>query len=156
MEDQRLTVLVVEADTDEQHRIQELMRQTGFSDHTVFAADPAHVMEAVIESTPPANPRMPDLILVNLLAQDPRSWDQVSLLKHEARLTQVPILALSDSDDAQLVQQAYRDGVTSLLLRPQSEAEWVPLFESLRLYWSRIVRLPYNGRRWISQTTGQR
>jgi CheY-like chemotaxis protein len=86
------TVLVVEDDADLNQSLDELLARQGF--RVVATRDPVEAWEAL-----QAGPR-PAAILVDLLTPRMQGADFVARLRRDARLSIIPLIAMSGDDDA--------------------------------------------------------
>ncbi|HYG69292.1 MAG TPA: response regulator, partial [Anaeromyxobacteraceae bacterium] len=86
------TVLVVEDDADLNRSLDDLLSRHGF--RVVAAHDPVEAWEAL-----QAGPR-PAAILVDLLTPRMQGADFVARLRRDARLSIIPLIAMSGDDEA--------------------------------------------------------
>lgn len=87
---------------------------------------------------------LPKLILQDLYLPDRADgWDLLLQIKAlPAPCSQIPVVILSSSDNRSDIEEAYRRGSSSYLVKPTSYEEWVTYFQQLREYWWETVTLP--------------
>ena len=88
--------------------------------------------------------RLPRMILLDSLrSQREETWRMLQYIKElPAPTNQVPVLLLGDGNDPAEVGEAYDRGVSSYLVKPDSEREWSACVQLIREYWWETVSLP--------------
>ena len=90
---------------------------------------------------------LPKLILQDLYL--PESAVGFSLLKDMRMLLggqqQIPILVMSSSDAEADIRQAYQQGASFYIIKPQTIPHWLSLSQSLRQFWWEQGVLPLPG-----------
>ena len=92
--------------------------------------------------------KLPKLVVMDLFM--PRREDGWLLLERVKSLpspgSQVPVILLSPSTEADDVREAYERGASSYLVKPSTADEWPAFMKMFRLYWWETVLLPANYR----------
>lgn len=87
---------------------------------------------------------LPTLILLDLyLPNRENGWRILEHIRQmPAPINQIPIVMLSNSNQRDDIAEAYQKGISSYLVKPTHEEEWVNYFQKLRSYWWETVTLP--------------
>jgi len=87
---------------------------------------------------------LPKLIIQDLyLPGRADGWNLLARIKAlPAPCDQIPVVILSSSDYRVDIDEAYRRGSASYLIKPTDFAGWLAYFQELRTYWWETVTLP--------------
>lgn len=94
--------------------------------------------------------KLPKLILLDILMPDRNDgWHILHRIKElPAPANQIPVVMLSYSNDDADVSASYDRGVSSYLVKPANDDEWLAYFYMLRKYWWETVSLPLTDYRY--------
>jgi CheY-like chemotaxis protein len=86
---------------------------------------------------------LPGLLLVSYKSLVKDSQTLFSELKKRNLRAYIPVIALSDTDEKNVIEEAYgKYSIASYLVKPEKPTEWQSLFDILVRYWFNEVTLP--------------
>ena len=80
--------------------------------------------------------RLPNLILVDLVMPVMDGFTAIEKLRTDNRLTHIPVIAITNSDDEDDVNRAYSIGARSYFVKPQGYHELVDMMATITTYWT--------------------
>ena len=88
--------------------------------------------------------KLPKMILLVASAGDSvTQWQILNAIKAISTLvSQIPVVIISETEEANDVREAYERGVASYLTKPKSDEDWSCYFQMMRAYWWETVSLP--------------
>lgn len=139
----RAKVLVIEDSADHWTLMKSAMQQC-LPEVTPVRVDTADQALELLDSWATQEWEMPKLILQDLyLPNRTDGWYLLEQIKaRPAPCNRIPVVMLSSSDYRTDIEEAYRRGSSSYLVKPTSFAEWLTYFQELRTYWWETVTLP--------------
>lgn len=90
----------------------------------------------------PATSPRPGLILLDLNMPGTDGHEVLADLKSDADLKTIPVLVLSSSSDSVDIEQCYRAGANSYVVKPVDLARFLEAIQRLKDYWLEVVVLP--------------
>ena len=139
----RAKVLIIEDNADHWTLIKKAMQQCLPEVESVRVDTPDQAL-VLLNNWSTQEWEIPKLILQDLYL--PNSVDGWYLLERikamPAPCKQIPVVVLSSSNHNVDIEEAYRRGSSSYLVKPTSFAEWLTYFQELRTYWWETVTLP--------------
>lgn len=88
-----------------------------------------------------AAPR-PALILLDLGLPGKDGQEVLAQIKHDADLSDIPIVVLSGSTDPYSIEECYRHGVSGYIFKPMSTHSFIENLHAFITYWLKAVILP--------------
>jgi DNA-binding NarL/FixJ family response regulator len=136
-----LKILIADDDQNFQELIARAIKKLGVSLANVsFVSNGEELMErleqsAVDETTNP----LPDLIVLDLIMPKMDGLKALELIKSNAKMSHIPVVTLTNSDDEETVNKAYSLGGHSYFLKPQTFKDLVDMVAVITTYWSGTV-----------------
>ena len=87
-------------------------------------------------------PRWPDVILLDINMPEKDGYEVLRELRGETATRLLPVVMLTTSDVPEHVDEAYRQGANSYIVKPSSIAEMKAFVEQFEAFWFRLARLP--------------
>lgn len=137
------TIVIADDDPEDCDLATEAMRLADMSNpvnivrdgHELISYLKNHV-DAEGERKPPA------IILLDLNMPRMNGHDALKQIKADPELSDIPIIVMTTSSNEADVEETYRLGAQSYLVKPGSFRELVEKFKHLRRYWFETVRRP--------------
>jgi CheY-like chemotaxis protein len=85
---------------------------------------------------------LPDLILMDINMPSLSGIEVLRSIKADASLRQIPVLMLTTSSLESDIQDSYRLGCSSYILKPSDVPQFSSLLAQLLHYWTRVATLP--------------
>lgn len=138
----RIPILVVEDNADQWLIIRSALSQC-FPEVEPIWVNTADQANIYLDGCSFDEVKLPRLILLDLYL--PRREDSLGLLvgvKAHPVYRQVPVIMLSESDEAEDIARSYAAGVASYIVKPTTYHQWLTCFYTFRRYWWESVKLP--------------
>lgn len=135
----RLTVLHIEDSANDALQV-ELALDSADPDWRKFAA--LHRVASVQQARPFLRDHRPHLVMLDLSLPGVSGHDFLGELKSDPATQQIPVVVLSNSNNAGDVDRAYRGFASCYLVKPDSFLTLVELMGDLKRFWMQRVRLP--------------
>ncbi|MGG6297527.1 hypothetical protein ACQ4M4_24290 [Leptolyngbya sp. AN02str] len=138
-------LLLVSSDSSDRHRVQSALALSNRSLDVRYVESSTSMLSYLNHQGDYSNPKQspePDLILFALDASDPDRWQALEQIKAHPVLSAIPIVVMASSILPSDVQHSYEIGVSSYLLKPNRDTEWLQMMETLSEYWFQVVELP--------------
>ncbi len=139
----RAKVLVIEDNVDHWTLMKNAMQQC-LPEVTPVRVDTPDQALALLSDWRTQEWEIPKLILQDLYLPDRTDgWFLLEQIKAmPSPCNQIPVVVLSSSDNRTDIEEAYRRGSASYLVKPTNFAQWLAYFQELRVYWWETVTLP--------------
>ena len=137
----KATILVIEDNADQWFMIRWALLE-GFPEvEAIWMQEPAQAMMYMDACQDPRD--LPKLILLDLyLPTRQQGWNVLSTLKSHHLYREVPVVMLSQSNDAGDIHESYALRVNSYIVKPGNYEKWLDCISSFRQYWWDAVTLP--------------
>lgn len=86
--------------------------------------------------------RKPKIIVLDLKLPKVNGLEVLKIVKEDPRLRQIPIVILTSSSEEPDLQESYRLGVNSYIVKPVEFEKFVEAVRVVGLYWSLLNQLP--------------
>ena len=139
-------VLVVEDNPDDAFLIRRAFKRAYPQDVELELVDDGEAAVAYLEAAEAAaaagNPRVPDLVLLDLKLPRMSGLEVLRWLRGRARLRRLPVVVLTSSRHRQDIDRAYDLGANSYLVKPVSTDAAREISSAMGLYWLRLNEPP--------------
>ena len=122
-------ILMLEDDPDDRIITGTTMTDLGFFTDLRFVNN-SHEFFSVLEKDD-----LPKLILLDYNSAPQNAVEILKTLKSKARLQHIPVVVLSETSSPKHVQECYRHGANSYIIKPSSIAETKEKIKSFFTYW---------------------
>ncbi len=109
-----LTILIVDDHATSRLKLSMAVKQLGHSVEN--AADGREALDAI-------RARIPDLVLLDLLMPEMDGYEVLEALRGDAALKNVPVIAISSTDDEESINRALKLGARSFIAKEFGAAE---------------------------------
>jgi CheY-like chemotaxis protein len=98
----------------------------------------------LLPEPPAADPDspVPDLVLLDLHMPRLNGREALRQIRQNDRFKHIPIIMLTNSSDERHIQELYRIGANSYIVKPSSFEAIVATLKQLKEYWFGIAKLP--------------
>jgi two-component system response regulator len=139
------TILFADADGDYRDMARDALLEGRSPSDLRFAGDGQDLMDYLLRrgthEDPILSPR-PALIVLDLRLPRLDGLEAVRAIKSNADLRRIPVVALTDGDDAAAVAAAYDAGINTYLAKPVTFLALVKLMKVFTAYWLDTAVLP--------------
>jgi len=97
-------------------------------------------------------PEAPSLVLLDLNLPGTDGREVLSLIKADARLKLLPVVVMTSSSDPADIDDCYRQGANSYVVKPVKYDAFISAITLLRDYWFDLARLPRTDRAYIGKS----
>jgi CheY-like chemotaxis protein len=87
---------------------------------------------------------IPSIILLDLNLPGTDGRDVLTELKRHDKMSRIPVLVLTTSNDPRDMSIAYRNGASGYLVKPVNLSRFKQMIEQVWKYWFEAVTLPYS------------
>ncbi|NUM44105.1 MAG: response regulator [Anaerolineales bacterium] len=130
-------ILIVEDNSSELELALYALKKHHIANHIVVLRDGAEVIEYLFgkgdEVPPPA--KIPKLILLDLKLPKVNGIEVLRRIKAEPRLQTIPIVVMTSSRQDQDLEECYRLGVNSYLVKPVNFDQFSEAIRQVGFYW---------------------
>lgn len=138
-------ILIVDANAEHRELIAQTLRENGIRNPVEAVTRASEARELLVrefERPLELAPRKPTLVLLDATVAKEEAIGFVEWLRTQPRLRRVPVIAMMEKQDQELLQLLYRAGVNSVLLKPFEPAKLRELIKSINGYWVLMVERP--------------
>jgi CheY-like chemotaxis protein len=139
------TILFADPDPDYRAMARDALLEGRSPSSLRFATDGRDVLDYLYRrgahEDPLQSPR-PALIVLDLGVPDLAGLDAVRAIRSNPDMRRIPVIALTDSTDPELVGRAYDAGVSTYLAKPVTFLALVKLMKVFTAYWLDTAELP--------------
>ena len=140
-----LNLLVADDSQVDRFLLQRAFDETGVALRALFVVDGQEVLD-YLKGVDGFGDRqehpLPALIILDLKMPRLNAFDVLKWLKSQPDHHNTPVMILTDSDDAQDINRAYRMGVSAYVRKPSRASEIPDLVRAIENFWHRFVKLP--------------
>jgi PleD family two-component response regulator len=137
---QSKTILIIEEDNSQRAHFNEYVdKRFGVS---LIIKENCQTALAYLQNVQQTHAALPSLLLVNyqdILMTGQMLFDELKKINLRGCL---PVIALNDTDDKAIIDEAYNRGVASYFIKPTERQAWHSFFTLLIRYWFEEVTLP--------------
>ena len=128
-------ILLVEDNPDDEFLTRDALRTGGVQHEVVVARDGAEALDWIFSSEAAAQPRIPDLVLLDLKLPKMSGFDVLERIRGNSRTRGLPVVILTSSSEIQDIQRSYATGANSYVRKPVNFSEFVRAVQALGVYW---------------------
>jgi len=132
----KLKLIIVENDSDEQVFMKEGFDETGLYDIIALLRNGDELFEFLETNKQP----LPDLILSDLNMPGKNGYDILEMIKQDEVLSQIPVVITSTSFHKSSIEKCLLLGATEYMIKPETFNEYKPFAK--KLY--EIIKRPIN------------
>lgn len=132
---QQVDILLVEDNDEDAELTQRALKKHGLTQNLVRAADGAEALEFFFGAGPKHKPRV---VLFDLKLPKVDGMEVLRALKANDTTRTVPIVMLTSSKEDRDLDEAYRLGVNSYIVKPVEFESFMKAVEQLGLYWAQL------------------
>ena len=137
------TIVIADDDPEDCDLATEAMRLADMSNPVNIVRDGQELISYLKRHVDGAGERsVPAIILLDLNMPRMNGHDALRQIKADPDLADIPIIVMTTSSNEADVEETYRLGAQSYLVKPGSFRELVEKFKQLRRYWFETVKRP--------------
>ncbi len=138
MPNSQAEILLVEDSPNDAELTVRALRKSGIANQITVARDGAEALDCLFcrgghESRDPAN--RPALILLDLKLPKVDGFEVLRVIKLDEQLKTIPIVVLTSSKETRDLEECYRLGVNSYVVKPVEFDQFSETVKQLGLYW---------------------
>ena len=140
-----ITILIAEDDPDDRMLLQDAFTESRLANDLQFVEDGKQLLAYLRregEYAEPGNAPFPGLILLDLNMPKMDGREALKIIKSDASLRCIPVVALTTSSAEEDIFRTYGLGVSSFISKPVTFEGLVNVVKVLNAYWVEIVELP--------------
>lgn len=137
-----MRVLLVEDNENDAVLIREAMTEAGVDVQLDRVASGADCLRFLRKEGEFSGAETPDLVLLDLKLPDLDGGEVMKQLTADERISHLPVIVLSTSDDETDVLALYRLRCSSYITKPDDFDQYVSTLQNIFSYWSTVVVLP--------------
>lgn len=139
-----ISLLMADDDPDDRMLMRDALRENGISNTIHFVEDGSELMDYLYRRGQynDANVCRPGLILLDLNMPKIDGREALKLIKSDADLRRIPVIALTTSRAEEDIVRMYDLGVNSVICKPGPFCELVKIAREIGNYWLGTVALP--------------
>lgn len=139
---QPIEILMAEDDVEDQVLVRKAFTAARVINHLTFVNDGEELMQYLRGEGPFASAVRPDILLLDLNMPRKDGREVMNEMKHDPRLSHIPIVVLTTSDADEDIMRSYQLGASSYIQKPVTFGKLVEVVETLKEYWLGVVKLP--------------
>ncbi|MGD8453301.1 MAG: response regulator [Phycisphaerae bacterium] len=129
-------ILLVEDNPDDVDMTLRTLRKHNLANHIEVARDGAEALEFLFGESPGRSRQdQPKLVLLDLKLPKVNGLEVLQRIKSEPSTSALPVVVLSSSAEDRDVQESYRLGVNSYIVKPVDFEQFSGAVQQLGLYW---------------------
>ena len=140
-----ITILIAEDDPDDRMLLLDAFNESCLANDLRFVEDGKQLLAYLRregEYAKPGNAPFPGLILLDLNMPKMDGREALKIIKTDASLQYIPVVALTTSSAEEDILRTYGLGVSSFISKPVTFEGLVNVVKVLNAYWVEIVELP--------------
>lgn len=121
-----------------------IIRQASISNPIFRCVDGEDALEFLYQTGPyrPAVAPRPSIIVLDLNLPGTDGRDVLGQIKQDKELGRIPIVVLTTSSNPKDIEECYRNGANSYILKPIDMGKLVDTIQTFVHYWLDVVSLP--------------
>ena len=129
-------ILLIEDDPDDQFLTQNALRKSNINNEMIVAANGEAAM-AILSGCSEKDARMscPSLILLDLNLQGQSGLEVLRAIRANPRTCGVPVVVLTGLEEQAVVEECYRSGANSFVLKPENGSDFAETMIQIVMYW---------------------
>jgi CheY-like chemotaxis protein len=138
----QLDVLIIENDPATAHLTREAFKNAGLSEGVVFLPDGDEALALLRRKEKYAEQEEPDLICLDLHLPKKPGLQVLAEIKGDPKLTAIPVLVISGSDDPREIREAYELHASCYIRKPDDLDRFLQFIQVCFDFWGTVVTLP--------------
>lgn len=139
MENDRVTVLLVEDDAGDAELVRESFRRSRHGESQLVVAESGERALDILRNDIPARF---GLILLDLSLPDGRGYDLIHQIRELPHCSHIPVVVLTGSTDEGDMRQSYANGANAYLVKPVDLGRFIRMVNLLDEFWVKLVSVP--------------
>jgi chemotaxis family two-component system response regulator Rcp1 len=135
-------ILVVDDNPADITLVRESLAETVYQSHVHCASDANHALEYLQRRGKYRTTVRPDLVLLDLNLAERNGHKVLSLLKSDAELRQIPVVAFSSSGSAADIARSYAAGANCYVPKPADLKRFFSAVRAIEEFWFGYAVLP--------------
>lgn len=138
-------ILIVEDNSSELELTLYALKKYHIANHIVVLRDGAEAIEYLFDKneTPLPPEKVPKLILLDLKLPKVNGIEVLRRIKTSAQIASIPIVVLTSSRQDQDLEECYRLGVNSYLVKPVNFEQFTEAIRQVGIYWVLLNQQTY-------------
>ena len=128
----RVDILLAEDSFEDADLTIRALKKKNLADHLLHLEDGSAVLDFIFS---PEGINIPKIILLDLKMPKLNGIEVISVLKSDERTKSIPITVLTSSKEGPDIEECYRLGVNSYIIKPVEFDKFVNAVTELGLYW---------------------
>ena len=143
----RYCILIADDDPDDQYMIKEALNASPLDREVRSVSDGEELMDYLHKRDKFREMELPQptVILLDLNMPKKDGRECLSEIKADPKLSRIPIVVFSTSNNQDDVIRSYEAGAASYIAKPYSYNELVEVMEAFKRYWLHTVKTPDSG-----------
>ena len=134
---------MVEDQPDDVFFFQSAAKKAGVQQKIEVACDGQQAIDALKKTAAPGEPsRLPCLVLLDLKLPYVSGLEVLEWIRKQPRLTTVPVVILSSSEQEEDIEAAYRLGASGYLTKPSQPTDLAGMVRAIDEFWLKRNRRP--------------
>jgi CheY-like chemotaxis protein len=134
-------VLMVDDDEDDLLLAQDALAEAQLALRFAYVRNGEEILDYLYQRGEFANASHPNLIFLDLNMPKKDGWEALTEIKANPEFRHIPIIVFTTTRSANEIQQVYRLGASSFIVKPGSFEKMVELFKTVYSYWFKVVEL---------------
>ncbi|ARU55538.1 response regulator receiver [Oleiphilus messinensis] len=134
-------IMLVDDDPDDLYLVKTAFNQTEFQPRFMFVNSGESLMHYLGSIKPFSGAQIPSLILLDLNMPVMDGKKTLESLKHQEQYRSIPVIVYTTSTSKLDIEEAYRLGANSYVIKAGTLEEMVKTMDSIGNYWLRTVQL---------------
>ncbi|MBI3812318.1 MAG: response regulator [Nitrospirae bacterium] len=140
--DHVMDILLVEDNPDHATLTRRILEKGTIANKVHWVKDGQEAVDFLFRKRDDNDAPHPGLIVLDINLPKINGLDVLKKIKEDKDLRMIPVIMLTTSDREEEVQQSYRNGANSFIIKPVNFQEFSDKINSLKNYWLLINRGP--------------
>jgi two-component system, chemotaxis family, response regulator Rcp1 len=136
-------ILLVEDDPGDVRLTAEALKDCDFPFNLMIAKDGDEALNCLYKVGKYANRPTPELVLLDLNLPTISGQEVLKIIKHDRKLSQIPIVVLTTSRDEEDINVSYNLQANSFITKPMDLERFIEVIKATENYWVNVARLPH-------------